>query len=66
MGRKGKLPLKLLHGRPEIAESISEVLAERRRSLDNVRDSVTSRPAETLAREKQNLLSRIRGFFQLT
>ncbi len=56
----------ILARRPEIAESISEVLAERRRRLENVREKVATRPAEHLARDQHDLLTRIRSFFQLS
>ncbi|MBI5200285.1 MAG: mechanosensitive ion channel [Elusimicrobia bacterium] len=56
----------ILARRPEIAESISAVLAERRQRLENVREKSAARPVASLERVQKDLLSRIRSFFQLS
>ena len=56
----------LMKMRPEIAEAVAELLAERKTSLDAARDrfdeSARSRRRHTT---KQDILGRIRGFFNL-
>jgi CRP-like cAMP-binding protein len=63
--RLGKEPFRrLLANRPELAESIAEVLAHRRVELEAVRDSLDQDAKKRRQREHHNqLLGRIRDFF---
>jgi CRP-like cAMP-binding protein len=57
---------KILRSRPEIAESISEVLARRRVELDAAREDLNEEAKQARMRDHQrDLLKRIRGFFRL-
>ena len=56
----------ILRSRPEIAESISEVLARRRVELDAVREDLNEEAKQARMRDHQrDLLKRIKGFFRL-
>jgi small-conductance mechanosensitive channel/CRP-like cAMP-binding protein len=56
----------ILRSRPEIAESISEVLARRRVELDAVREDLNEEARHARMRDHQkDLLRRIKGFFRL-
>jgi len=56
----------ILRERPEIAESISEILARRRVELDAVRENLNEEAKDARMRYHQGaLLKRIRGFFRL-
>lgn len=52
--------------RPEIAESISKKLVERREGLESARGALDSRRQESLRAAQGDLLSRIRRFFALS
>jgi len=56
----------LVQSRPEIADSVAELLAERRMSLDAARDRLDEATrARRRQTTKQDILGRIRGFFNL-
>ncbi len=56
----------IMASRPEIAESIAAMLAERRLELDEVKVKMADEnAARGLATEQQDLLSKIRDFFKL-
>jgi hypothetical protein len=55
-----------LKRRPQIAEAISEILAERRMELEAARDHLTGEAVKERLRKTQgDLLARIRKFFTL-
>jgi CRP-like cAMP-binding protein len=57
---------KILEDRPEIAEEISGLLAERRIKIAAaIHDTEEGDPADRLSREQDRLLGTIRGFFGL-
>ncbi|HVK78408.1 MAG TPA: mechanosensitive ion channel family protein [Kofleriaceae bacterium] len=55
----------LLRQRPELAEAVAELLAERRVALASARDEAEHSRHRRLATAKQDLLGRIRNFFAL-
>ena len=56
----------ILHRRPEIAEDISQVIAQRRVGLDAAREDLSEEAKRALMQRHQvDLLARIRGFFAL-
>jgi small-conductance mechanosensitive channel/CRP-like cAMP-binding protein len=52
--------------RPEIAESISKILVERREGLESARGTLDSRHQENLRDAQGDMLTRIRRFFALS
>ena len=56
----------VLSSRPEIAESIAEILAKRRMELAEAREKLAGESlARGLVKEQQDLLSKIKDFFKL-
>ncbi len=55
----------LLRNRPELAEEVADILAERREGLASARDQADDSRKKRLATVKQDLLGRIRSFFAL-
>jgi small-conductance mechanosensitive channel/CRP-like cAMP-binding protein len=55
----------LLENHPEVAEVVAEVLAARKMELDAARGELKEPSKKELAKAKQDLLGRIRGFFGL-
>ncbi|MDE2142970.1 MAG: mechanosensitive ion channel [Elusimicrobia bacterium] len=56
----------ILARRPEIAESISKVLVERRVALESARGTMDARRLDGLRASQSDMLSRIRRFFALS
>jgi small-conductance mechanosensitive channel len=57
----------LVQSRPEIADAVAELLAERRMRLEAARDDAAADVSQSRKRQttKQDILGRIRGFFNL-
>jgi small-conductance mechanosensitive channel/CRP-like cAMP-binding protein len=56
---------RVLREHPDVAEEVAEILAERREELAAAKDELEDVRRRRLQTEKENLLGRIRGFFNL-